>query len=364
MLAGALVFCLAVPSFAFGWYNSGNGWMYEGTNGNYARKKWLKIGDDWYHFNKDGIMDANCWIEGKYYVGMDGVMLTNTVTPDGYQVGPDGAKIRNGANNYGAPVTAPGNPEKEGYLFAGWVDENGDPVTIPEYMPDTNPTYTALWEKEPARIDEAPTPQELIYTGTPQTLIGKGTSSGGTVLYALGELALLAQRYLGVDARAQVPAAVEIVFQMGVLAVPVLRYEFHEWAGERIVTIGHNVPPQKGEDADDGWNHKVAPGMMFPLGDYFYGDEAGFEDLSLKVNTPNAASGIAIYEIIRHPDTIAYGLVGLDHSFFTQALFEGLRWNGNDLEVKVPGGLSGGDGGSWQTVSLSDLQSLDPFVQP
>ena len=41
---------------------------------------------------------------------------------------------------------------------------------------------------------------------------------------ALGELALLAQRYLGVDARAQVPAAVEIVFQMGVLALPVLRY--------------------------------------------------------------------------------------------------------------------------------------------
>ena len=107
MLAGVLVFCLAVPSFAFGWYNSGNGWMYEGTNGNYARKKWLKIGDDWYHFNKDGIMDANCWIEGKYYVGMDGVMLTNTVTPDGYQVGPDGAKIRNEGNNYGAPVTAP-----------------------------------------------------------------------------------------------------------------------------------------------------------------------------------------------------------------------------------------------------------------
>ena len=157
------------------------------------------------------------------------------------------------------------------------------------------------------------------------------------------------------------PALIKVV---GAQEVPVLRYEFHEWAGERIVTIGHNVPPQKGEDADEGWNHKVAPGMMFPLGDYFYGDEAGFEDLSLKVNTPNAASGIAIYEIIRHPDTIAYGLVGLDHSFFTQALFEGLRWNGNDLEVKIPGGLSGGDGGSWQTVSLSDLQSLDPFVQP
>lgn len=105
VFAGALVLSLSVPAFAFGWYNSGDGWMYEGTNGNYARKKWLKIGDDWYHFNKDGIMDVNCWIEGKYYVGMDGVMLTNTVTPDGYQVGPDGAKVRNEANNYGAPVT-------------------------------------------------------------------------------------------------------------------------------------------------------------------------------------------------------------------------------------------------------------------
>ncbi len=99
VLAGALVLSFAVPTFAYGWYKSGNSWMYEGTNGNYVKKRWLQIEGDWYHFDKDGIMDANRWIDGKYYVGMDGVMLTNTTTPDGFRVGADGAKIRGGGNS-------------------------------------------------------------------------------------------------------------------------------------------------------------------------------------------------------------------------------------------------------------------------
>ena len=37
-------------------------------------------------------------------------------------------------------------PTKTGYVFTGWVDANGDSVTIPEKMPAANLTLTATWE--------------------------------------------------------------------------------------------------------------------------------------------------------------------------------------------------------------------------
>ena len=40
---------------------------------------------------------------------------------------------------FGEKVTAPADPEKEGYTFAGWDRE------IPAYMPSTNPTFKAKW---------------------------------------------------------------------------------------------------------------------------------------------------------------------------------------------------------------------------
>ena len=39
VLTGAMVLSLAVPAFAYGWHKNGNQWMYEGTNGNYVKKK-------------------------------------------------------------------------------------------------------------------------------------------------------------------------------------------------------------------------------------------------------------------------------------------------------------------------------------
>ena len=47
--------------------------------------------------------------------------------------------------DYDTAITVPENPTKTGYTFAGWVDENGDPTTIPDYMPAENLTITATW---------------------------------------------------------------------------------------------------------------------------------------------------------------------------------------------------------------------------
>ena len=98
-----------------------------------------------------------------------------------------GSEVADIEDIYGAVVTAPQNPTKEGYLFAGWMDENNEQAAIPAYMPDTNPTYTALWEKEPAWIDEVPNPKKLSYNGEPQILIDAGSVSGGTLMYALSD---------------------------------------------------------------------------------------------------------------------------------------------------------------------------------
>lgn len=44
-------------------------------------------------------MEANCWIDGKYYVGSDGAMLVNATTPDGYKVDENGVVILNSKNS-------------------------------------------------------------------------------------------------------------------------------------------------------------------------------------------------------------------------------------------------------------------------
>ena len=51
---------------------------------------------------------------------------------------------------YGAPVTQPEAPTKAGYTFEGWMDETSALVTLPTYMPDKNPTFKAKWKKIPS----------------------------------------------------------------------------------------------------------------------------------------------------------------------------------------------------------------------
>ncbi len=46
---------------------------------------------------------------------------------------------------YNTAVTAPGNPTKTGYTFAGWVDAEGNATTVPEKMPGSNITLKANW---------------------------------------------------------------------------------------------------------------------------------------------------------------------------------------------------------------------------
>jgi len=48
---------------------------------------------------------------------------------------------------YGSAITVPADPSRDGYVFAGWRDENGNPVAAT--MPAKDVTYTALWEKAP-----------------------------------------------------------------------------------------------------------------------------------------------------------------------------------------------------------------------
>ncbi len=46
----------------------------------------------------------------------------------------------------------PAEPTREGYEFAGWVDEQGNPATIPSTMPDEEINLTATWEIKSATV--------------------------------------------------------------------------------------------------------------------------------------------------------------------------------------------------------------------
>ncbi len=46
----------------------------------------------------------------------------------------------------------PAEPTREGYTFTGWVDEQGNPATIPSTMPDKAINLTATWEIKSATV--------------------------------------------------------------------------------------------------------------------------------------------------------------------------------------------------------------------
>lgn len=75
--------------------------------------------------------------------------------------------IRNGA--YGTTILEPDEPTREGFVFCGWmpVKENGDLGNVeklPEFMPDTNPTYKACWRELTAPSIEETTGDAITVT--------------------------------------------------------------------------------------------------------------------------------------------------------------------------------------------------------
>lgn len=59
----------------------------------------------------------------------------------------DGSEVVEYAVNYGEEIVMPAEPEKEGYTFAYWVDQNGDIVYFPFSMPADNVALTAVFDK-------------------------------------------------------------------------------------------------------------------------------------------------------------------------------------------------------------------------
>lgn len=67
-----------------------------------------------------------------------------------------GNKIESIIVENGKVILLPINPTKEGYVFAGWIDENGNPITK-DTIVDKNITIKATW-KEPYTCPENCTP--------------------------------------------------------------------------------------------------------------------------------------------------------------------------------------------------------------
>ena len=58
----------------------------------------------------------------------------------------DGTVLDEIKDIYGAAITAPTAPVKDGYTFKGWLDESGAITQIPDKMPKNDATYTAHWQ--------------------------------------------------------------------------------------------------------------------------------------------------------------------------------------------------------------------------
>ena len=130
--------------------------------------------------------------------------FTITFDADG---GTDVAPI---TDDYTATINAPAEPTKTGYVFAGWINSNGETVTFPITMPSENLALKAVWTAETYTIkfadtDDAGTviemnvtfgdtiaaPTGLTKTGyvfagwdvTPPTTVGDLGENGAVVTY-------------------------------------------------------------------------------------------------------------------------------------------------------------------------------------
>ena len=85
------------------------------SNDALAAQGWIKSGNTWYFYNKNGTLARNAW-EGNYWLGADGKMATNAWVDNGrYYVGSTGLWDKN-AKKQEAP--------KPAVKKQGWVKEN------------------------------------------------------------------------------------------------------------------------------------------------------------------------------------------------------------------------------------------------
>lgn len=96
--------------------------------------------------------NANNVIEG--YIAGDGNMVLRVYfSRNQYQITFDtdgGNQVAPITQKYGSLVNTPANPEKKGYVFLGWQDENGNMVSFPLEMPMNGLALKAVWTKAAA----------------------------------------------------------------------------------------------------------------------------------------------------------------------------------------------------------------------
>ena len=144
------------------------------SNDALAAQGWVKSGNTWYFYNKNGTLARNAW-EGNYWLGADGKMVTNAWVDNGrYYVGKDGAWVKN-AQKVAIPATvtkqgwvqngatwyyldAQGRTVKNVWIGNYWLGADGKMAT--NAWVDNGRYYvgsTGLWDKD-AKKQEAPKP--------------------------------------------------------------------------------------------------------------------------------------------------------------------------------------------------------------
>ena len=96
------------------------------SNDALAAQGWVKSGNTWYFYNKNGTLARNAWA-GDYWLGADGKMVTNAWVDNGrYYVGSNGAWVKNAQK----PATT--NTAKKGWVQSGaswyYLDAHGRAV--------------------------------------------------------------------------------------------------------------------------------------------------------------------------------------------------------------------------------------------
>ena len=101
------------------------------SNDALAAQGWVKSGNTWYFYNKNGTLARNAWA-GNYWLGADGKMVTNAWVDNGrYYVGKDGAWVKN-AQKVAITPAKPATVTKQGWVQNGatwyYLDAQGRTV--------------------------------------------------------------------------------------------------------------------------------------------------------------------------------------------------------------------------------------------